>query len=181
MSLPNDLKDALQSLFATIPRTVLLKAFEELSDRYRSPERDKLATFINSNEQRLAYLAVRLPATYAVVHRVLSECQRRCADFTPKSLCDIGAGPGTASWAAQDVFPSILKATLSEKDEKWFEIGKSLMNQTERQTLLSALWQHSDIQQTLDFGKHDLVVLSYVIGELSLVNVICHRKSLAGQ
>jgi ribosomal protein RSM22 (predicted rRNA methylase) len=52
-----------------------------------------------SDGQDLAsYLAVRLPATFAVCQHIFAEIARRIPDFAPATLADVGAGPGTASW-----------------------------------------------------------------------------------
>jgi Mitochondrial small ribosomal subunit Rsm22 len=54
-----------------------------------------------------AYGLVRLPACFAVASRVLHELSTRLPGFSPRSLLDFGAGPGTASWAAQEVRCSV--------------------------------------------------------------------------
>jgi len=51
-----------------------------------------------------AYAAARLPACYAAVARVLDELRLRLPGFTPRSMLDFGAGPGTAVWAAREVW-----------------------------------------------------------------------------
>lgn len=50
-----------------------------------------------------AYGLSRLPAGYAVAHRVLDEVKARCPGFEPRKVLDFGSGPGTAVWAAQEV------------------------------------------------------------------------------
>lgn len=168
MVLPNDLMNALEIQFSKVPRSTLNAAATELTQRYRSPDRDKLQTFMTSDNHRLSYLAVRMPATFAVVKRVLQECKNRVPHFHPQTLCDIGAGPGTATWAALDVFTEITTVTLHEKDAGWLQLGKSLMEQSTQLALKNAAWNETDLIQNHDLGIHDLAVLSYVIGELPL-------------
>lgn len=165
---PIDLKSALEKMLSQAPRSLLNAAANELTHRYRSPERDQLGTFMTSDMHRLAYLAVRMPATFAAVKKVLLECTKRIPDFNPKTVCDIGAGPGTASWAALEVFPGIETVTLHEKDTGWLKLGKSLMELSLQPPLENAVWKETDLLQSNDFGAHDLVVLSYVIGELPI-------------
>lgn len=167
MALPEDLTDALEKQFSKAPRSVLTAAAADLTNRYRSPVRDQLQTFITSDQHRLAYLAARMPATYAVVSRVLEECKARSPAFNPKTMCDIGAGPGTATWAALTVFPEIENATLYEKDSEWLKLGKTLMEQSVQAALRNAVWKETDLAKDYTLGTHDLVVLSYVVGELS--------------
>lgn len=168
MHLPEDLKANLQSLLSTIPRNALAAASDELSKRYRSPDRDQHQIFMTTDAHRLAYLAVRFPATYAVIRRVLLETHQRMPAFSPKSICDVGAGPGTAAWAALEVFPEIAQAVLHEKDIGLIELGKRLMQKSAHLTLRSAEWKQCDLAQGITLTSHDLVVLSYVIGELPL-------------
>jgi hypothetical protein len=51
----------------------------------------------------LAYGATRLPACYAALQRVLSEVAARRPGWRPATVLDFGAGPATATWAAQQV------------------------------------------------------------------------------
>lgn len=167
MALPEDLSNALEKQFSKAPRSVLTAAAADLTNRYRSPVRDQLQTFITSDQHRLAYLAARMPATYAVVNRVLEECKARAPAFSPQTMCDIGAGPGTATWAALTVFPEIASATLYEKDPEWLKLGKVLMEQSTQAALKNSVWKETDLAKDYTLGTHDLVVLSYVVGELS--------------
>ncbi|MEI8364847.1 MAG: small ribosomal subunit Rsm22 family protein [Parachlamydiaceae bacterium] len=166
MTLPDDLKSALEQLFAHTPESSLTKASMDLSTRYRSPNRHNITDFMTSDTHRMAYLAVRLPATFAVVHQVLTESARRLPQFAPTSLCDIGAGPGTGSWAAMDLYPNIQQVVLHEKDEPWLKIGKNLMQHALHPALRTAEWKATDILQNTSFSLHDLTILSYVVGEL---------------
>ena len=48
-------------------------------------------------------MAARMPACYAAMYKVLEEVSMRLPTFTPQSMLDFGAGPGTAIWAAHEV------------------------------------------------------------------------------
>ncbi|PRW32889.1 methyltransferase mitochondrial [Chlorella sorokiniana] len=52
----------------------------------------------------LAYAASRMPACYAALSRVLGEVAGRRPGWQPSSMLDFGSGPGTAVWAAQQVW-----------------------------------------------------------------------------
>lgn len=166
MSLPEQLFNALQSETASIPKSKLSVAASELSQRYRSQERDALSGFMTSEAHRLAYLAVRMPATYAVVRRVLLEIKQRIPDVALNSVLDVGSGPGTATWAAVDVFPELREATLLEKDVSLLEIGRRMMQKSNLPVLQAAQWKQVDLLHSDEFPKHDLVIMSYVVGEL---------------
>ena len=62
---------------------------------------------IRSETDALAYALARMPATYAAVTASLNALREIRPDFAPNSLLDVGAGPGTASWAAAEAFPSL--------------------------------------------------------------------------
>ena len=53
-----------------------------------------------------------MPATYAAVIASLNALREITPDFAPKSLLDVGAGPGTATWAAAEAFSSLQDFTL---------------------------------------------------------------------
>lgn len=52
----------------------------------------------------LAYATSRMPACYAALSRVLGEVADRRPGWRPASMLDFGSGPGTAVWAAQQVW-----------------------------------------------------------------------------
>ena len=51
----------------------------------------------------LAYALARMPATYAAVAAGLNALSEIKPDFAPATLLDVGAGPGTATWAAAEI------------------------------------------------------------------------------
>lgn len=168
MPLPDQLNEQLYQLLSTVPRHALTTASEQLTHRYRSSTRDQDGLFMTDRAHRLAYLAVRFPATYAVVESVLEELKLRVPMFSPSSIVDYGCGPGTATWAATQSFPSIISATLHERDSALLEIGKELMCRSLNPTLASSSWNVSDLIKLQNFTINDLSILSYVVGELPI-------------
>ncbi|CAI7816168.1 unnamed protein product [Closterium sp. NIES-54] len=53
--------------------------------------------------EALAYVAARMPSTYAAVFRALTEVKRRLPSLAPSSLLDFGSGPGTVMCAVSAV------------------------------------------------------------------------------
>ena len=66
---------------------------------------------ITDEADALAYALARMPATFAAISRVLDELTDRAPAWTPVSILDAGAGPGTATWAAREIWPEA-EATL---------------------------------------------------------------------
>jgi ribosomal protein RSM22 (predicted rRNA methylase) len=125
MQLPNWLRDAIEEIAAEVPQRDLARAAVELSEAYRSGDFSRAP--LDSNARRVAYLAQRLPATYATCTRVFEEISARAPDFAPKTTLDLGAGPGTATVAATGVWPTIERATLVERDLQLVEFGKRVL------------------------------------------------------
>lgn len=147
--LPLELQESLLALVKDIPHQKLIQAGVELTSNYRTHHS------LFSKEEKLAYLITRMPATYAVIYHLLQKIQ------TPiGTMLDLGAGPGTSLWAAAAFFPS-LTTTLIEKDPDMISLGKRLTPS------ISPKWKQGDIT-TVDIQPHDLILLSYVIGELPI-------------
>src|ERR1700722_7716161 len=95
MHLPFELVSKIESLVCGISLTAMGARRQSLTSLYK----EKAAvSSLGPDALRLAYLIARLPATYAVVYKVLSEMKPRCGPV--HSLLDIGAGPGTVLLAA---------------------------------------------------------------------------------
>ena len=159
MQLPTSLRSAIEQELSTVSFSALAAAANELSDRYR--QRRKADRFITTNEHRLAYLAVRMPATFAAVSRALAQLGE---EFQPESLLDLGAGTGAAAWAAAERFDSLRRLTLIEQDRSLIELGRRLAQESE--ALRSAEWRTANLRTLAEFERHDLVVCSYSLGEI---------------
>ena len=81
---------------------------------------------------------------------------RQRPDWAPRSLLDVGAGPGVATWAALEQWPSLEELTLVEAEPEMLAAGREL--------LPGARWVEADAASAR--GPADLVVASYVLGEL---------------
>ena len=126
---------------------------EQLSVAYRSDERSRAA---HTRAQVAAYLAYRAPATFAAAAAVFRQVALQRPGWTPRSLLDVGAGPGVATWAAVEAWPSLTELTLVEVEPEMVTAGRELLSQ--------ARWITGDVAAAQ--GPADLVVASYVLGEL---------------
>lgn len=165
MQIPKKLLEAISKEAEGVTLRNTSAAREELTDRYRSKEKKR--DFITTDAHRIAYIASRMPATFAVVKTVLQEIKSRHPEFQPKTVLDLGAGPGTVMWAACEIFPSIERMTLFEKDSALASIGKRMATFNENHSVRSAEWQHYDLESVKTIPKQDLIVLSYSVGELN--------------
>jgi ribosomal protein RSM22 (predicted rRNA methylase) len=167
MSLPISLRNAITEQVQSVSTRDLIKASAELSYRYRNRTEDSaLQKFMPDKIHRIAYAATRMPATYAVVARVLQEIKIRKPDLAIRNLLDVGAGPGTAMWAAIETFNELDKITLIEQDPGLIELGSAMARCSDQPAVKSASWNCNNVITLENFPPHDLIILSYMIGEL---------------
>jgi ribosomal protein RSM22 (predicted rRNA methylase) len=115
-----------------------------------------------------AYLAARVPATFAANQRVMAEIAELMPDFTPATLLDVGSGPGTACWAALDAWASLQRVTQCEQDEAFAKSAITLNAASDISALSAArLIRISERALPLQ-EKADLVIASYMLAELPL-------------
>jgi ribosomal protein RSM22 (predicted rRNA methylase) len=81
-------------------------------------------------------------------------------------VLDLAAGPGTALFAAAETFPSLQQATLVESDDAWLNLGRSLTEQHSNPAVRQAKWLRHDLRIDFEYTPHDVVVISYALGEL---------------
>jgi ribosomal protein RSM22 (predicted rRNA methylase) len=174
-NLPVDLKEAVLEEIKKIPLALLLSSRQEIGARYREETKRKAIAksgerFLNTLEDRLAYLATRMPATYAVIRKAVNEIKLRLPHLQVESLLDLGSGPGTALWAFEEVFPSLKRVTLIEQDEHMIELGKRLCLKSKSSLFREVNWQHANLLNLTHLDPHECVVFSYSIGELPIEN-----------
>src|SRR5438045_391825 len=165
MALPAELTQAIERETVRFAPGELRRATEELSRRYRGEE-SRGSQLVVSPVERAAYLVTRLPATFAAVTMVLREARDRVPDFHPRSFLDLGAGPGTAAWAASEVFPEIERVVLVERDQATVATGKRLAASASHAAVRSAEWVAADLADFHAKENFDLVILAYALGEL---------------
>jgi ribosomal protein RSM22 (predicted rRNA methylase) len=136
-----------------------------LSDGYRGPQIPGPL----DRDEAVAYCVYRLPATHGAVWSALALLRAACPDFEPESMLDVGGGPGTGAMAALSVFPSLRAATILDANDVMLRVGKELAAGAPALFPSSLEWTRADLPPPAGgSGSYaaDLVVLSYVIGEL---------------
>lgn len=164
MELPSALRAAVDRALEGVPLADLQRASEALTRRYRAETRDGRFHLSDDLAAR-AYLAARLPATYAAIRESLEQAARLMPDFSPERLIDVGAGPGTALWAAGDCWPSLSQALLFEASAPIRALGEALARHAGFETVT---WREADVARGLPaLEPADLVTLAYVLDELA--------------
>jgi ribosomal protein RSM22 (predicted rRNA methylase) len=167
MELPQDLRTAVDEELSSLSPKRLAALASELSDRYRTDEPSSGKSFLKSREDVDAYAAFRLPATFAAVYSALKQVQERLPTWKPQTIMDVGAGPGTAMWAAAEVWPDLKSITLLEREEGMIALGKRLAAHSTSNSIQEAKWIKTDITGNWEVSSHDIVIASYVFGELN--------------
>ena len=164
MRLPEELRRGIERETAAVDAALLPRAARELSRRYQEGE----PTALRSPAHLAAYLETRLPATFAANRRVFAEIAERRPDFAPRSLLDLGAGPGTSLWAAVDAFPGLEKITLVEREAQLVAAGRRMAAGSRHPAVVAAQWRRQDVLAKSAAEPHDLVVISYALAEISM-------------
>jgi len=131
-----------------------------LSERYRSGGKS------DETLDLAAYLIARLPATAAATETVLVELKRLRPSFNPRSILDAGAGPGTASWMALEIWPEIDSITMIDTHQGFLQTARTLAYQSGIPAFLSAKFQLADLCHMTGGNTYDLVIATYALAEL---------------
>jgi ribosomal protein RSM22 (predicted rRNA methylase) len=164
MELPPALRRAVDRALSGRRAGDLAAAAAALSQRYRDERRDG-RRHVASDDDALAYLAVRMPATYAAVRASFAAIKQVRPDFAPKTALDIGSGPGTALWAAADCWPALADALLVEASPVFRACGEALAHEA---LLPRVTWRTADVaSDAIDAAPRDLVTVAYALNELA--------------
>ena len=161
MRLPEALRAASDEEVAGIARADLFRAAADMSQRYRSGTFSGLTTA----SERAAYLLTRLPATYAANAVVFREFAARVSGPFD-SMLDLGSGPGTSMWAAAEAIPQLGRFSNLEREATFISTGKRLATRSQSNAVRNASWMSAELRGGMQGSHHDLVTMSYSLGEL---------------
>ncbi|SAM00979.1 hypothetical protein [Absidia glauca] len=177
--------DALR-LYESLRSTSRLPMEKEGSDRYANRRNKAKSKSIDTQQQQIqqqpqqqgvephilsygpresaAYTAGVLPSTYGAITNVLHEVKNRLSNFTPSSLLDFGTGPGTAIWAAQNVFDGLNRITGVDLSEDMLRTAEFLRDATHSSKDIEfKRYLAYDARQP----KSDLVISAFTLGDIS--------------
>jgi ribosomal protein RSM22 (predicted rRNA methylase) len=166
VELPPELRVALDEELQGLPAKKLAAVAADLSQRYRGGAPVSGGKFVQSPADATAYAAFRLPATFGASFSAFERVRERLPEWEPRSLADVGAGPGTASWAACTVWPDLQSITFFERDQGMIALGQRLAAHAEMPALAAATWRNVELAGAWESAPHDLVVAAYLLGEL---------------
>lgn len=173
--LPAWISAALNAKLNHVSRTQLRERAQAASETYRA---GGTSDIIRSETDALAYALARMPATYAAVRACLAQTVRALPNFVPQSILDVGAGPGTASWAGIDTWPSVRRLHWIERNDSLLGLGGGIAAAPGApQAELSV--SKGDVARVLaDAGEADVVMASYALTELAPATATAVLKRL---
>jgi ribosomal protein RSM22 (predicted rRNA methylase) len=163
-ALPPSLREAVARYCVDVDARSRSSRAAKLSVGYRAGAPS--AGLIADDADIAAYLAARLPATYAAVQAALHQVKKRAPDFAPRTILDVGAGPGTASWAAVEIWPGIESITMLDHSRHFLAAARTLADASEHAALRNAEIIAGDIAVPIPSRQYDLVIASYAFAEL---------------
>lgn len=165
MRLPPALRLAIDTEVAAVDRAALRRAANDLSQQYRS---GNFRGALSDAPARAAYLLTRLPATYAAVSEVVRELDRiENQKLEIRNVLDLGSGPGTALWTFAERCPWVESFTSVERDAELIATARRLAAHAGHRALRETHWRQGDLRRRPELPAHDVVVLSYALGEMN--------------
>lgn len=170
---------------------------KNLSDRYRTTRESGF----QSQDERDAYVRARMPATKGAVARVLAILDTVMAhDASITSVLDVGCGPGTATLAVHDWLSQpqtdgqvdgqeACQATdLSHMTWTLLDQDQDMLHRAGGYAIDAGISEQSlnlHAQNIIrgDYPKADLVIMSYVLGEMTRDDqrIVLHKAWAATQ
>src|SRR5262249_4332089 len=126
--LPPDLKAALSRLAHGVSRKAVAERAAAQSRIYRAGGGSQR---IASAGGALAHAGTRMPATSAAVVAVFNAMRGTLPAFAPRTLLDVGSGPGTAAFAAVQAFETLADIRLIDANAGLRDLALTAMAEAE--------------------------------------------------
>ena len=167
--MPPGLKAGLDKLAHGVSRSMIAERAAAQSRNYRAGGGSQA---IATADDALAYAFARMPATYAAAIAVFDAVRDVLPAFQPRTLLDVGAGPGTATFAAIQAFDRITGLRLVDANASLRALALVLMADADDEGLrqvahLQSYRQADALAMLAGAEPADLVITSYAAGEIA--------------
>jgi ribosomal protein RSM22 (predicted rRNA methylase) len=166
INLPETIQQSITHILSQPENTAWLSRTTQLHQKYTAGKKHPLESFVVDFTDIAAYLALRVPATYAQITGALLQIKQVMPEWQPTSVLDLGSGPGTGIWAAHQVWPGITTGNAKDEQLYFLTVGQQILQ--EAQIPVEVRWQQESLRS--DFGsknqKYDLVIISSLLNEL---------------
>ncbi|KAF9958760.1 37S ribosomal protein S22 [Mortierella alpina] len=120
------------------------------------------------HRESTAYLAAMAPTTYSAIRNVLEEVNRRVPNLNPSTFLDFGTGPGTAIWAANDVWETPLKFTGVDTSMAMLETAEEIVDiKSSKGTPIQNVTFKPFLSHGSQAAKYDIVMSAFTLSELT--------------
>ncbi len=169
IAIPVDLEAAIAQALQAVPEARWLREAQALSDRYRAQRTHGKEPLATGQLQALGYAALIMPATYAQLRGAMAAAAARIPHWSPRTMLDLGSGPGTALWAAAAQWPSLEQMAAYEREAALIALGRDLARGSQTAAVRQAHWQRMNLRDLPPAPpqRYDLVVLGHVLNELA--------------
>lgn len=167
-NLPESINDTITAILAKQHMPEIITHAQKLHERYMTQNKEEKKAYIQDTEDVFAYLALRSPATYAQIYGSFSQIQENIPNWHPKTMLDIGSGPGTGVWAAKTIWGSLEAATCLDQERSFLSLGKEISSNAQLNVKMS--WQQGNASYVIenDTTMYDIVLLSNILNELDI-------------
>jgi ribosomal protein RSM22 (predicted rRNA methylase) len=142
------------------PKLLQLAIQRAKEEKRRVPTKEKHVLSYDKYESA-AYAGVRAIPTYAAAYNILSQIKQRIPDFEPNSILDFGSGPGSAVWAAKELY-SIPEVTAIDTSQDMLDIFQTFIEEDQCE-IHTQRYLSLTVSDTL---HSDMVVSSFTLSEL---------------
>ncbi len=164
MDLPIELRQALESLTTGHSQHDVVRASQALSRRYRDAANAPEQAAVQRNDDVVAYITSRMPATWAALYAAMSTARDQVPAMGVRTHLDVGSGPGTATWAARAVWPELAQVTALERSHAMVRTARELLRWMDEPPAVE--WRQGDAGLNIPTSSFDLVSVAYVLNEM---------------
>ena len=163
MNLPIEIKRYIENELNDISKNKLQNNAKNISINYRENE-GKGKRLLKSEDEALAYAISRMPATYGAVYNSLKHSVE-IYNQNIKTVADMGAGTGAGAIAVNELL-DIDQIECFEREDAMQKMGKKIFDNYDNISKKSN-WNKFDICKDVLKEKYDLVIVSYMLNEIS--------------
>lgn len=183
VNLPTSVSMVISQILSRSDTHALQINAKKLHDRYMNPQENQKKFHIQKPADAIAYLSLRFPATYAQIFSALLQISERVPNWQPKTILDIGCGPGTGIWAAKELWPSLQTAMGIDRDTYFLSLAEEIHYGAKLD--IDVKWVHQTIEDwttSSETNTYDLIIVSSVVNELTkgvkeqLLGTLSHRS-----
>lgn len=169
VELAPELREALARVLSGFDRRSVGHRARALSERYRSHASAGRARFVRDELDAAAHAALLLPASHAQLLGAFSMLGGRAGSWRPRTVLDLGPGPGTVAWAVAEAWPEALERVVGvEREPAFLDLAARLAAASSHPAVRQARYVEGDVvDEPLPAGRFDLVVLSLVLSEVA--------------